>query len=357
MNAYVLAKEIDKLLFLYLDPESWLIKTLYELIYLDPQSNTYLLDFEIFLRKLLKSNSFFADKFSKLRSTSNELNENIDRLQKRLKKISAKELFPRLAQLEHSLHVVSQCLQQEALVIKTISNSVSRFSSAFDTYLEFHTYDATIHVFLTAVELENNIKFLKNILHLIRDNLEIFQTQEHNDTALSLLFANEVEFKQFVEKLIAIHMIYEELGQLLNRSLDESPIRLVKVKAGSLWVKVTGEAQVISLMRSLLESSALYIYRNDTPNGTLMTLPRELESLDKVLHLSKRLEEQGINTTTTHDHIQKASISLARQLNILFEGQHSLEINNTEYSIKNSSDNNLLPLKKPFTFKQSYNVS
>ena len=357
MNAYVLAKEIDKLLFLYLNPDNWLIKTLHELIYLDNQNKTYLIDFETFIRKILKSNNFFFDKLSKLRNTSDEVHENLTRLQKRLAKVSAKELFPRLAQLEQSLLTVSHCLEQEALVIKTIINSVNRFSSAFDTYLESHTYDATIHVFLAGVELETHIKFLKNILYLMRENLEIFQAQEETETVLSLLFPNEVEFKQFVEKLIAIHMLYEELCQLLTLPIPESPIRLVKVKAGSLWVKVTGEAKVISLMRSLIESSALFVYRNSTSNGTLTTLPRELETLDKVLHFTKRLEENGVNTAAVQDHIQKASLGLVRHLNSLLEGQHSLEINNTVYSNKNGAEHNLLPLKKPFTWKQSSHLS
>jgi hypothetical protein len=358
MNAHVLAKEIDKLLFVYLDTHSWIESTLNQILYLDNNAQTYLLDFETFLREILRGDSFFFDKMSKCKNIAREVQTYIQAIQKKLIKISAKELFPRLAQLETSLQIIMRCLEHEAVAIKVSISILNKFSVAYDTYLTARSQDAAIHVFLAAIEFKAHLQFLRHILHLLRDNLEFFQVQNEAQGILSLLFYKEVAFEHMMEKLNAIQILYQKLYLLFdNTAPTDNPIRLFKIKSGKIWIKIIGEAKVTHLMQALIKSTASFVYAQQSSNGKLVTIPREIDALDKVLHFSQHLQTVGIQALTIQDYLQKTALEVITQLNLLIIDQPRIEINDTLYALKGDEAKKLLPLKEAFLLKSRRNTS
>ncbi|PNG11764.1 hypothetical protein CXK97_21750 [Stutzerimonas stutzeri] len=150
---------------------------------------------------------------------------------------------------------------------------------------------------------------------------------------LSLYISNVYGLRDFANKLNAISDLYDLLAELLEISTAECPIVVDQIEAGSLWSKVFGDSRIIGIMIDLLRGSAGFIYRNYTKEGQLTTIPGKLESLDKILDLSGRLQAQGIETDKIKEELRIATVSIAKNLNKLIDNQQRIEINGESHSI------------------------
>lgn len=86
-------------------------------------------------------------------------------------------------------------------------------------------------------------------------------------------------------------------------------------------------------MIDFLRSGAAFMHRNYTTEGKVVSLPSKLESLDKIVDLSGRLREQGVDTTEINEELRRAAVGIAKGLNKLIEHQHKIEINGKTQSI------------------------
>lgn len=191
MNPNPLIDEIDSLL-RYLEDDSWLIQTLDNIIYTDENLDKQHLELESFVKKVLGSDTTFFSKNIKLKEVSNDVYRSLATVRNKLKTISAKKLFLKLSRLEMFLTTIVEHTNGEAQAICDVLAEVNRFSSNYETYLESQTDISTIRVFSVAVDLETSIKFLKNILGLVRYSLKTEQLKQYPDTALSLPVSKKV---------------------------------------------------------------------------------------------------------------------------------------------------------------------
>jgi len=139
----------------------------------------------------------------------------------------------------------------------------------------------------------------------------------------------------FIIKLQSIEKTYEELCILLNISLSEYPIQLSKIESGSLWVKIFGNTKVIEFLTATLESGAKFIYTNYTNEGKISIIPKNVETIESILHLKENLEKQGISSAELNEELKKSSILIAKNLNKLLENESNITINNKIITIDN----------------------
>jgi hypothetical protein len=326
MNPNPLINEIDSLL-RYLEDDNWLIQTLDSIIYTDENLDKQHLELESFVKKVLGSDSTFFSKNIKLKEVSNEVYKSLATVRSKLKTISAKKLFLKLSRLEIFLTAIVEHADDEAEAIRDVLAELNRFSLNYETYLENQTDVSTIRVFSVAVDLETNIKFLKNILGLIRHSLKAEQAKHYPNPLLTLPVSKKIQYEQLVEKITAIQSIYRTLCQLLNISLKDDPIHVVNdIQFGELALQIVGNIKVLSLMDSLMKSM-------DTLPKTLAIInenasSKEIETLVEFFHLSEQLEKNGLEVGDKKKLIQQVAVKMVKQLLLLKDDTKDEKVNN-----------------------------
>ena len=99
-------------------------------------------------------------------------------------------------------------------------------------------------------------------------------------------------------------------------------------------------------MRSVIEKAAHYFYRNYTDEGKLSTIPKKIETIDSVLHLSDELKKRDIPTEQLDEHLKKASIKIGNQLEKLLSGEEQIELNGEVIALTPSSQQKLIAKKQ-----------
>lgn len=316
-----LVKEIDELLH-YLEEDNWLMQTLHDIIYLEGESPKPHLELEAFVKKILNSDSLFFSKHTKLKEVADEVYKNLAVVRKKLKNISAKKLFLKLAQFEGHLRTIVEYAGKNTVTLRKILADVSCFSSDYETYLEMQTDVTTIRVFTAAVDLESSIKFLK-ILTLIRAGLKENSFLEESSNTLSFLVPPDIKFEQLIERIVTLESIYSELCQLLNIALAEYPVKVVNyVESGKLRLKVIGNNSIIELMIFLIESDESLAKKVEALSE--IALLRKTEHSKKVLHLNSKQDNSADSLKNKVD-IQKNAAGIIEKLNVLVKGQSAME--------------------------------
>ena len=130
---------------------------------------------------------------------------------------------------------------------------------------------------------------------------------------------------------MSLENIYLELCMLLKISPNDPPLKISRVEAGSLWIKVFGESKVIVLMTSAIEAAAAYVYRNYTDEGRktvqAAAIPKDVETLRSILNLVPTLKELDVYSPAMKENIEKSSVMISKSLNQLLANEPSISVN------------------------------
>lgn len=146
--------------------------------------------------------------------------------------------------------------------------------------------------------------------------------------------------------LSAIQSLYEQACELLQISIAQEPLEIIKVETGSAWLKLLGSKMAIDLVRKWIEVIAGYRYRNFTREGKISELPREIEAVEGILQLRKELTKAGIDPKEMDGYIKKAAIAVARNTTNLLTGQLSVQVDGITYPVDTSVKQKLLGERK-----------
>lgn len=147
------------------------------------------------------------------------------------------------------------------------------------------------------------------------------------NSTIELYLETECSIENIISKLQALNSIYLQLCNLIGSSAIDYPLTIQNLETGSLWIKVFGESKVISMCVKLISSFILYIYKNHTVEGKIEQTPIKLEILYKILELSKKLDEVGVDTKELNNSINDSTLVIAKDLNKLLSGTSNLAIN------------------------------
>lgn len=248
--------------------------------------------------------------------------------------VSPRLLFREIESLSVALSKMQE-QERDPTELTNARKAIDDFSHSYETYIaNYKTTDAVALIYSTK-NLSIALERLKSRYEFVIDNLENSDSDQTNKglAELSLYISNVYGLRDFANKLNAISDLYEFLADLLKINITEDPIVIDQIEAGSLWSKVFGDSRIIGIMIDLLRGSAGYIYRNHTKEGQLTTIPGKLESLDKILDLSGRLQDQGINTEDIKEELRIATVGIARSLNKLIDHQQRIEVNGESHSV------------------------
>nr|MDA3895983.1 hypothetical protein [Desulfobacteraceae bacterium] len=222
------------------------------------------------------------------------------------------------------------------------------FVETHDNYIKNYSLPSTMKMIFAAKNLTVSIESFNEALTNVKNNIQLIDHDhvDQNSETLSVYFASYTDFVDSIIKLNALKTIYEELSCLFDISLSESPIHLIKIESGSLWVKIAGCIKIILPLKELIRSFILYIFRNYTDEGKLLTLPKKMDVIERAIHLTEVLEKHGIDCSIPKENIEKSAIKVSEQLNYLIGGQPKIMLDGDELSLSKSRQDKFIEESK-----------
>ncbi|MDM8545363.1 hypothetical protein QUF61_02610 [Candidatus Venteria ishoeyi] len=283
----------------------------------------------------------------KTNAAANQLRNHLAQLKNIVENINIREFYSSLEGFQKSLKNTQNYELDDLSMIDAISKNIDLFANKYEIFISSYSPQNAAPVITEARKLSSILNGFKTALLFFESNLEEQHYELEDHEALSLLLPSSMSLNKFAVKLNAIDMIYNELCSLLNVSISEHPLIVNKIESGSMWAKVIGDNKIISLMIEFINSSASYIYRNYTKEGKLSGIPRKVDAVNTVLEFTSKLESQGIDINEAKEHISKSAVIIAKELNILLDGQAKITINNTTHSIGEEVQKQLLEIDDP----------
>lgn len=220
--------------------------------------------------------------------------------------------------------------------LKTFSSIKIKLQNFYDEYersINNYTWPQALKLLTVAKDLYDHILIYREFVTFIKEDLESAISIPQDNKLASFFFQSTTEYGEFLNKLLAFDRLYSELCLLANVSKSEYPLQVIKIESGSLWIKFFGESKVITLLTSLVESAASFLYRNYTNEGKIKSIPRNVEAIESVLALTQKLEAEGIDVSASKDNLQKAAVIMSAQLNKLLLKEPSIEVNGKKHSV------------------------
>jgi hypothetical protein len=255
--------------------------------------------------------------------------------------ISPKEMFKGFEHLRQYFEELSQKLNPDVPEVEHFISALDRISTVYEDYLQSRAITTGLDLVVEAGRFTLFLKGYSNGLAVFTENYVSLKPALENEREFSLLLPSDMDLSVFVTKLVAVEKIYKELCTLNNVSFTEYPLKISKVESGSLLIKVFGETKVVELFTDLVRSSAKFLYRKYTSEGKIETKVDNAESISSVLELRERLAAAGIDVSEMDDHLRKASVVVAKDLNVLLDGQSEIIIEGEVLPIRSASQERL----------------
>lgn len=335
MNSFQLTEQIDKFLGAIQREEDFL-------------KNIHL--FPSLYEDFLHSSVSFIRSSDDLGKANNSLDLRYDTSRTRIKRLNIREMFKSIDKLEYAVaNYASKEIQELGQKFLT---SLLEFSKTYDIYL--NTPSSKELELLDLLEAGRRLSWVMDMTISALADLKksVSHLASHTDIKgykrFSLYSETNGDFSRFSERLYCINIIYLEFCSLLNISPTEYPMSILKVESGSSWTDVLAYPQIVSLFTSLIERTVDYFYRTFTREGKIVTLPREVDAVERILELRKDLKEAGIDTSKIDDQLAKSTVVIAERLNKLLVGEPKIVLNGKVKSIESSVETKYLEASKQF---------
>lgn len=256
-----------------------------------------------------------------------------------VRNVSHRAIYREIDQLEELLEkLIGEDGDPSGLILET-KETLSKFASIYETVISGYNANHSADLVFAAQQFYNNLDALLISYVTLRDG---FGLDGHSfDPALkaelSVYLSTITSVDDFASKLHAISGLYDELARILGVDVGDYPLEIGNIESGSLWSRLFGDSKVIQLIVDLLRGGAGYLHRTYTVEGKISAIPESLDSLNKVLDFSKRLEEEGLDVAAMREELRIAGVGIARNLNTLLEKQYKVEINGEEQSLQDAA--------------------
>jgi hypothetical protein len=222
----------------------------------------------------------------------------------------------------------------DSLAISAWSDIASlsmEFEQHFVRFTKHYNASHTIPLMTSGTILLQRLWGLEAMMGFLLSSLEDPSEASPAEGTLSLLLVStDPQLSNIIAKLMALQVIAEEIGGLLEQ---RATLRVIKIESGSLWTKIRGDSNVLSLMKKLIESAVDQFHKKFTRDGRIERIPRQVEAIESVLRLRGRLIDDGIDANGMDDRIKKAGILICEKLNALLVDEPVVEIDGNRYSV------------------------
>lgn len=264
-----------------------------------------------------------------------ELNHNlVNAFAVDLKETGSRKLYGEVEQILSEIESLRATNGNALAELNVLGNQLIVFIDLYESFLHKTSRENVLELIEGAADLKTSLDAYLGFSITVKNFLDREEDFDQEGYAkLSLLLSCEPIYKNLLIKLTAVNQLYNELCNLLEVSSAEYPLKVARMEAGSLWLKIFGENKVVALLTRLIEAGAVYLYRTFTTEGQIRSIPRQVESIEVVLKLSESLQLMGIDTTKVNENLQKSTVVVSSKLNDLLLGSPSIKVNDRDFSV------------------------
>ena len=245
-----------------------------------------------------------------------------------IKQLSSRRIFQEIDKLIKILTETESGLDSRTNIkLNSLKVELEAFGGVYEKFITAQQLGEAAELLAIAQRVDVVIHSSIMFAAVVLKNLCSEAGTERTDDQLEIYLSSETDFLLFLQKINALEQIYEEFCHLFNVSAKQEPLKIVKIESGTAWAWLKGSIVVITAMRSVIEKAAHYLYRNYTDEGKLSTIPKKVETIESVLHLSDELKKRAIPTDQLDEHLKKASVLIGNQLEKLLGGEEEIELN------------------------------
>ena len=263
-----------------------------------------------------------------------------------IKKLSPKRVFKEIDNLLKTLTEAEAGLDSHTNIrLNSLKIELESLGGAYEKFISDQRLGETAQLLSIAQRVDVVINSSIIFASVVLRNLCPEAGTERTDDQLDIYLSSETDFLLFLEKINTLEQIYEEFCHLFNVSAKQEPLKIVKIESGTAWAWLKGNLYVVTAMRSVIEKASHYFYRNYTDEGKLSTIPKKVETIESVLHLSDELKKRDISTEQLDEHLKKASVTIGNQLEKLLNGEEEIELNGEVIALTPGSQQKLIAKK------------
>jgi hypothetical protein len=263
-----------------------------------------------------------------------------------IKKLSPKKIFAETNAVVQAITKVESAFDSHTTrKFELLKKEVEGFGEAYEKFISNQQLGEVAQLLSVAQRVDaavsSSIEFVLITLKNLCSEPQLDETST-SEQRLEVYLSAKIDFVFFLEKTSALEQIYEEFCHLLNVSVKQEPLKIVKIESGSLWVWLNGNPKAVAAVKSVIEKAAHYFYRNYTDEGKILTIPKKVETLESILHLSDELKKRDISTDELDEHIKKASNAIGNSLEKLLAGEEQIELNGEVIALTPRGQQNLI---------------
>ena len=256
-----------------------------------------------------------------------------EKMQKAINDLKTIKLIRFLSELEQLSAMLEGLKTSGTSGVPAAADQLCRFAEVFEVYATHYRIPDALVMLEEAMGLRQALLALRESLQATDAALIYAGPLTEGEARVTLVLWSQLTFDEFVQKLAALLEVCSQLSIILQVSLREHPIRIVKIESGSLWADLLGYPKLVDLVVHLVEGTAGWMYRKFTNEGNISAIPREVAALESIVGLVPHLRAAGVDTEKLRETIEIASVRIAENLNVLLAGEPRIEVNGTVHSV------------------------
>jgi hypothetical protein len=210
------------------------------------------------------------------------------------------------------------------------TEALNDYSSAYQAYFTDQTRENAWSLLVRAEQLSRKLVGLRSAA-LFYMATASRQGEVGDNQPLTIFIKADLSISEIAAKLAALSELYDEVAMLLDISVEQHPLRVLKIESDSLFISVAGHPIVISIVTAICTASIMTIQQGWTQHGKMEQAEYELRALREAFDLTELIKARGVNVEDSEDRIRKASEIAVKRLAILIGGESSVEVNGELY--------------------------
>lgn len=208
------------------------------------------------------------------------------------------------------------------------SEKIDNVLSSYEQYLKTRNAENALALAWNAHVLDVELKGMIAASSFFSSLIDVSNNNQHDDL-LCIRLDLSIDFRQVESMLRACVKSYDLICELIEVSVSENPLELIKIESGSFMAVVKGFPKSISILRKFLEGYAKYAMISKRISDTEVSA----KAIQSQLALKKSLEDHGIPTGQIGAELAEAAAALAKQTKNLIGCAETININGTFVSL------------------------
>ena len=262
-----------------------------------------------------------ANPGAKNEAEASHIHNLLGSLGKHVRQKNARQIFKEIESTQLKLALALTQDLDDVGNYRTLSVELESLAERYNEFITVQNPLNAFHLIRTGEIVERSFESLKQMLVFVKHNiLEEPLPNERQDT-MSLVIFNRPSAENISKWCSALADIYAEVARLIDVSVSDFPLEVVRVETGSTWFKVIGESGVLAFVKHFIKGALVFMRRHFVEEGRLAEIPAKVGAIDKILDLSLKLKEAGLSTARIDSEIEKAALTIAKSVNDILAEQ------------------------------------